>query len=486
MEKSRSRGPSVRWDEVVSRLQSLSGSINWIERFRLQYYQDVNLLSSTGFPGRVRLFRQALLQAAGHAAWILFSLIRPGKTFQRNAGSCLFLLCDNPTYQSTVIPVLKGMLERSQGVTILTRKRAATDVRQALSGNEVKGGTHIVCYEDLAFLYTLGSRWKMAFLAMAGCLKDLGIWLSRGPSGRNWTAPRLITFSLVNRFYAQAVADLLSDIGTVTAANDHVMWEALFFDSARDMKIETFVLQHGVLGEFAFPMFTKKYLVWGEYHRDVFLKKLGGPPDAIITAGSPKYDEFLQNLDDIDDQPRSTVSFLSQSHGAPFFGEEGYREVVDIFLHLAREYRDKEYDFVLKLHPYDDEVFFAPALREYGDVVRMSRGDLTELLSRSKMTVLLDSTAVFEAALMGVPVVQLKTEQIGRFADFSEDGLTVLCQSYTELESVFKSIAGDDQYSEEAALKMERALDRCFANRGTSRDFIVDTILQNPRSWNDG
>ncbi len=486
MQGSKSQGPPVKWDEVVSRFHSLTGSIEWILRFRLQYYQDANLLSSAGFGERIRFFWHRLIQTLGHAAWIKLSLLRPGPSIREQEHPLVFLMCDNPTYQSTIIPVLKGVLEHSQSVTILTRKRAVEPVRGVLSRNGIMGGTHIVCYEDLAFLYTLGSRWKMAFRAIAGCLKDLGVWLISGLERRYWTAPRLTVFSLVNRFYGKAVEDFLSGTGTIVAANDHVMWEALIFDSAREMTAETFVLQHGVLGEFSFPMFTKKYLVWGQYHKDVFFEKLGGPPEAITVAGSPRYDEIQKKIEDFDEQKRDTISFLSQSHGTPFIGEEGYYQVVDLFFRLAGEHADKGFDFVLKLHPFDEEGYFNPALRKYGDVVRLTRGDLLNLLARSKMTVLLDSTAVFEAALMGVPVIQLKTEQIRRFADFSEDGLTTLCQSYTELELVFKSITGDDQYSEEAALKMETVLDRYFANRGTSRDYIVNMILQSPQSQNDG
>ncbi|UCG39090.1 MAG: hypothetical protein JSV00_02315 [bacterium] len=459
------------WETVVENLEELSGQIPWLERFRVQYYLDCNFqVPGAGLP------RYLLLCASGlayHLTILLLSLFRVQKESPLGLNGLVFLLDTNRTYLSTLLPIIRQARHQGLDVTIVTRRGH----RATLAGEEELDGLPMVHFEDLVRGGGCRKRFLALPRALAGAARDVMLWLRSGFAGAWVTVARFSSFALTSRCYSGAVSEALGGGCVLVAANDHNMWESLLFAATRSQR-RSFIVQHGVLAPFAYPMIADTCLVWGERHREVLVGEMGAPQDAVRVAGAPCFDDLSAEAMMRERVPRDTICFLSQFHGAPLMGYHAYQEAVEMFCRLAEGNRGRGWRFVIRLHPRDDRESLRIFQERYREAVASTDEDLLTLMDRALLTVLVDSTALFESVLMGVPVVQLKPEGLRRFADFSGDGLSFLCRSTRDLEMLFGELMADGARYSDALEAMGRSVDLYLANAGNAARAALQILTE--------
>jgi len=465
----------IKWTAVVESIYALAGRVWWIDRFRWQYYLDLNYQIKSD--GSFRYFLRCLAGLGFHTWEIILALFRmPVSPFPSPTGP-IFLLSDNNTYLMHLLPILGEICNLSENPTVMVRRAHRKAVEDRLSVEAGFSGVRILTYNELARGIPFPERPLLLLKAVGGSLKDLVVWWGSG-MWRTWLIfPRFMTFSLMNRFYSSIVSRSVQGTSAIVAANDHSMWESLVFGEAGP-DTGTFLVQHGVLARFSWPAAARKILVWGERHRTMLTGEMDAPSDAVTVIGAPGFDLLSAELRDRPRKDKDTVCFLSQFHGTPLMGFEGYSRAVEMFCQLAENSSGSGLKFVIKLHPRDSDRSIEPYEKRFGKSVQITRENLLQVLDRTILTVLVDSTAIFESVLMDIPVVQLKPEGLLRFADFSSDGLTILCQNPEDLRSSFQAITGGGKASSDIHESMKKGRSSCLANLGNAAQTGIGIIME--------
>lgn len=475
MEKYEEKAPTVRWEQLLEFFEGMSDPVWWIDRFRVQFYLDANML--IGLQGVFRYTALCLSAFLYHLGRIVWTFPRKRREWSVSSQGVLYLLDDNPTYLSTMLPVINRAIVEGDTVTVVARRRHRDLIRARLSSIGKEGGFEILTYEDLALGYPSWKRFTLLTAALAGCVGDLYVWLGSTIPKKWVVIPRFISFALVNRFYGPAARDAWKGVPSLVAANDHFIWEALMFASTGP-DVRSHILQHGVLARFASPTLAHRYLVWGESHREILVGEMGSSPGSVVVTGAPRFDGLIREAGEWGHRDRDTVCFLSQSHGAALMGNDGYRRAVELFCRLAELFGADGLKFLLKLHPRDNENSVRDFKDLYGKWITITREDLLPVLDRSLVTLTVDSTAVFESVIMGVPVIQLKPRGIMRFTDFSTDGLTILCRDLVDLGNVFETTILDGKAYAWTVEEMKRSASRYLANPGSAAEAVLRSIRE--------
>jgi len=474
MGRSNENQSRLEWTDVVESVRALSGRIWWLNRFRLQYYLDVNYQIS--LDGGIRYFLRCTAGLVYHTWGILLAVIRLQKGPSLSPAGLVFLLTDNIVYLMHLLPILREAGTLAKDPMVLVRSSHRRTVEKMLSEDSCFAGVKVFTYNELARGIPLRQRLVLLLTSVGGFLKDLAVWLRSGMSTKWLILARFMTFSLVNRFYSSIVSWNLQNAAAVVSANDHSMWESMIFAEA-DPHTETFLVQHGVLPRFIWPASARKVLVWGEYHRTFMIDEMNAPPEAVIVMGAPGYDQLLFKLRNRPQKEKNTICFLSQFHGTPLMGPEGYDRAVEMFCQLADNSSESGLRFVIKLHPSDDDKSIKSYEERYIGSVVITREDLIHVLDRTILAILVDSTALFEAVLMDIPVVQLEPKGLLRFADFSTEGLTILCHDQEELTDAFLKIVQGGEASSQIHEAMRKARSLYLANIGNAVRASVRIIL---------
>ena len=125
--------------------------------------------------------------------------------------------------------------------------------------------------------------------------------------------PNVWQYALQQHLYAKQVNVFLQTKKYLLGAGDHWFWDSLFYFEAKNTNCQSIILQHGLMGEFNYPMHSKKYWVWGKHDYDVMLNKFLAKPEALEITGSAHFDTFAQKL------------YSSPSQKEKGVGDEGYQ-----------------------------------------------------------------------------------------------------------------------------------------------------------------
>ena len=109
MRKYEEKAPTVRWEQLLEFFEVMSDPVWWIDRFRVQYYLDANML--IGFYGVFKYTALCLSACFYHLARIVWSLPRKRRQWPVFSHGVLYLLDDNPTYLSTMLPVITRAMQ---------------------------------------------------------------------------------------------------------------------------------------------------------------------------------------------------------------------------------------------------------------------------------------------------------------------------------------------------------------------------------------
>jgi len=431
--------PSVEWSSIVDRFAVLTKRVWWVERLRAQYYLDVYLQIPAD--GKLRYLIACTKFGIFHLGWVVSTLFRGCHREYGAIKNTIFLLNNNPAYLANLLPVLKELMSREHYPTVFVRHRDFKEIKKVLTAIPGTENLDVMVYEELAYRIPYLERPVLILKTIIGALGDLGIWLKSGLNYRWFLLPRVFTFAFVNRYYSHITKAAISEVSALVSADDRSMWEALIFQSV-EPDTRTCLVQHGVLARTSWPTHADKVLVWGEGHRNILIKEMGAQEGSVLVTGATGFGALVKTVKEHQQCRKDTVCFLAQFHGAPIMGPDGYNDAVEMFCQLAEKHRDSGIEFVVKLHPRDRADAFDRFLMRYGEVVHLADEGLLQLLGRSVASVLVDSTALFESVIMDVPVIQLKPKRLRRFADFSKDGLSLLCFDLAELDNQFVDITG--------------------------------------------
>jgi len=201
---------------------------------------------------------------------------------------------------------------------------------------------------------------------------------------------------------------------SVITHNDFTALSYLAGEVARRKAIPDFTLQHGFPSQEYFPVSASHYLVWGALFQQMMSgRALNGT--LFTVAGAPRLD-VITNAEERKQAAREkllrarlivpgklNVLFLSQSH-SPVFSSNEHGQIVSLAGSLAQEFW---VHMMVRPHPQESE----KTLRSYSGLRRAAvlpaKISLADALLASDAVISVNSTAMLEAALLDVPVLQL-------------------------------------------------------------------------------
>jgi len=160
------------------------------------------------------------------------------------------------------------------------------------------------------------------------------------------------------------------------------------------------------------------------------MQKAGCPPEKLLITGHPAFDNLWQIPSSMDWEMRATImpqacdslvlfvsEPFSQVYGTAAQTILGYTEKTVLELVIATLNRlgkelEKRFCLALKLHPSEDRNHLTGMLKQHRNqqwvVNTMVEGDRHRLIAASDMVVGMTSMLLYEATLMGRPVVSLQ------------------------------------------------------------------------------
>jgi len=206
------------------------------------------------------------------------------------------------------------------------------------------------------------------------------------------------------------------NIKLIVVYNDLIKRQRMLVDVANDYGINTLVVQHGLYADPDFPdkLRAKFLALWGDYDREVSIKE-GVPANHISITGNPYFDE-LKNIviDENINCERSErickiLVITSTENRKSSFGEKCSPEQYITTVFDAIQKLKFRTEVKVKVHPSEDLDYYKKVVRNIGieNTIMLKEGKLYELLWWSDIVILADSTVVYEANIMGGPIISL-------------------------------------------------------------------------------
>lgn len=257
-----------------------------------------------------------------------------------------------------------------------------------------------------------------------------------------WTVQRLAAEAALDAYQPRVV------LGT------HVYGPAIapFVIAARHRGLPTICLQHGVIGPryLALPSLPySEQLLFGAYAAQI-LAQVCSPHTRLTVTGHCLYDEALT-------PPRPRPEVLALREGAAGlvvvctqFNEQSYYRSYGWWLQgVADACRRLAVRLVLKLHPSDSAANLAlyQTLVQAGDdrvsLAPHGKWPLLELLAACDVMVTRDSTVVFEANLLGKPVVTVNLSDWDEELPYAGTGGALGVYHYGDIAPALAAALGD-------------------------------------------
>jgi hypothetical protein len=217
--------------------------------------------------------------------------------------------------------------------------------------------------------------------------------------------------------------------------------------AARLVGARSLVVQHGApYGRFGFaPLAADRLLAWGETSRARFAQ-WGVPADRITVTGSPRHDAVLHGA-----RPKQvaaaarTIVLLATNPPTDSrpdlaaFGltERSHRELLRVV--CAAVARRTEFRLIVKLHPRcRDSSQFRRVLAEFPHVRSriVRRGELRTVLSGAACAISCGSSSGIEAALWGVPAIELLPPAADELLPAAEWGFVGVARNVEQLKGL--------------------------------------------------
>jgi hypothetical protein len=379
----------------------------------------------------------------------------------------VFFLDFNTAYLNALLPLCKAMNDKGLAFDIFIPKKNFAKVIERLQQENINH-ENILSDKDFLPENYVSTFFKADFFSRIDVLK----WLFADVKKKIFLGSNVWHYALHQRIYHHQVKQYLANKKYLIGAGDHWFWDSMFYNEAQNTDCISIVAQHGLMGEFNYPMLAKKYWVWGKHDFDVMTQQFLADKNEIEIVGSAHFDAFANKVNQqINSGEKKYITFFTQ----PYFkykalGDGLYEQVVKWFLALENVAKKHNKQLLIKWHQLDNESFYPFINKD----INTSRESLDKVLSETMIGITVDSAIMFESAMANVLMVQLKHPMFERFIDFSNDNLTLKAESETELLTIIEKLIIDKSYLQHQTELMQKSISNYLANQGkTVEEMIV-------------
>jgi hypothetical protein len=449
------------WEYSLKKFDELAKRKDYAIRFRLEYFH----LNSEKTKLK-QLIKVWLLNVAAlfKTAFVILKYQLKGGTKINDSQPVIILVTRNNVYLQTLKPLILYLAKKQSNIIVLCPSKHYRFILGYL-GAEV--GPYLSSIESVHIQKGMSGR---IFRLLTGLFKGFfdAVWFVFQPIKKSfWFAPVFGRFGLTQYYFGKSLEMSLKTGAKLIAANDHWMWESLYFTSARKVNANCYVTQHGVTGDISYPIFADQFLAWGKYDFEKFQKELGAQQNEVKIIGSPHFDEVYVKI--ADHKTASTqfqkpfLTFLSQPFFNSNFIEPGYyQKILDRFVALTSIADSFQKELVIKLHPGDKIEYY----KHFPSNIKINKDSLLDVLDNTCIAFTVDSTAIFEAVIYGIPVMQCGVENMKRALEFSSSGLCDTSVSVDTILSFTQNMLQDESFYNAKVKQGFNALEQYFYGIG--------------------
>lgn len=222
----------------------------------------------------------------------------------------------------------------------------------------------------------------------------------------------------------------------VVTASTQLMGGSAIVVAAKNRRIRTALLQHGLLQPFYVPLLADLMCTWGPLSSET-LARLGVETRRLMALGSPRHDTMFSSGNGTARQALLRCLALENKLNLVFFsnGNDLQRngsaplECAKWIETIAREYHTR-LNVIVRLHPNEDGSLYRHCRHL---VVTKDNPDFEALLDGCDCVVSLCSTALYEALLYRKPIWQLAAPEWPDLAENWKQGVAQRVKSQDEL-----------------------------------------------------
>ena len=455
------------WKYSVETTKALSGKKIYSERFRHDYF--VLLGTRKGLKSKCKTFLFSIVVYFNHLRHILVRQLVKTKNvsldFKYN-----FFVENNPSYLRAVIPVAERLLQNGEGVIIICPANHYNRLKRSL---KPELGNLLFVLEDAKIANSKFKAFGLIFTAVFKSVLDCFWFMSQPVLGRFFFATDYMKFGLSHYCYSNYWQKYFNEKKRYfLAANELQYSESLLFAACRDTISQSIILSHGRESEISYPIFAKKRFTWGKYDVDMIVNDFGANVSEIEALGSPYFDKIYYEIEakktHISGKMSEYIIFYCQpNYKARSLNTGEYDQVLSWFYSLSHKIPSKK--FMLKLHPFDDLAYYKNAPQN----IEVSRENILESLGKCFLMHTVDSNAMLEAAVFGIPVIQCIPSGSTISYDFSSSGISVRASTQEEFDKFCIRFCEDKDFYNEMIHKSKLALPEYFSNLGHSLDTSI-------------
>jgi len=248
----------------------------------------------------------------------------------------------------------------------------------------------------------------------------------------------------LRKFYAYLFFFKNNNFNSLVAYGETQTAGKIIIDAAKNSKITTFALQHGLIGKFNIAYNFSKFestlnpipdytFIWGSHWKSVLLEVGNYPEKKLLVVGSLKTD-IVPFLQDKKQEGEKQVSYFSQPQ---FDREERYNAIKYIIKSIVKF---PELELLIKLHPSEKDDIFSKLINEYNckNCRIAADQDLYSIFNSSTISITCFSTTGAESLVFN-NILFIFDSKKNDFADYIKEDVAYLAQSEIDLHNLFES-----------------------------------------------
>ncbi len=195
-----------------------------------------------------------------------------------------------------------------------------------------------------------------------------------------------------------------------------------------------------------------KIAVYGDYFKDILIKKSAFKPDSIVPIGQPRYDRFFYIRDKYDwdnekkklgvESNEKVVLWTTQTFAIPI---EENRQNINAVYNAIKSLENVK--LIIKLHPNEDQN--APLYKEnktIKPIIIGKDGDTYKLIYICDLMITKTSTTGIEAILINKPLIILNLSGKPDTVNFVSEGVAIGVYNPDDLAKSIKMLLEDPDY----------------------------------------
>lgn len=263
----------------------------------------------------------------------------------------------------------------------------------------------------------------------------------------------------------------------IISTSDYFPIDYALFATANNLKVPSYVIQHGIIGMSYFPFTASVLCVHGEYSFDDLVRK-GCPKDKLAMTGMPASDSlFINKKLDLRIEKMEGVTnvlFLSDTQGASVYPAV-YKEYFEVLSKTIDV--NAKLNWIVKLHPAEDASFYNQLVEKYPDRFEILPKETTliEAFNKCDIAATIWSTAGLEAMIAGLPLLVFDvTPEVYNYAWWPKFGGG---RFFSEVISKDYCLEFNMEDRDNWNKIQHEFLGKYFANSGRASVEVINTIL---------